>query len=388
MQKDVIIIGAGAAGLMCAVEAGKRGRRVLVVEHAEKPGKKILISGGGRCNFTNMHTAPENFLSENTNFIRSALARYTPHDFIEMVERHGIAYHEKKLGQLFCDTSSREIVKMLLDECHACGVEIKTNCTVAEVAHGDEWRITTNRGEFVSESLVVATGGLSIPKMGATDFGHRLAKQFNLRVTPLHPALVPLTLPPRERETLATLSGVAVPAVASCAGAEFEENLLVTHKGLSGPAVLQISSYWTPGEEVIFRLLPGVAVDELLQQHKDDRAELATVLSEHLPQRFARTWCELYAPSKPMHRFSAKELRSVTDLLTGWHVHPDGTEGFAKAEVTRGGVDTNELSSKTMEARRIQGLYFIGEVVDVTGWLGGYNFQWAWASGFAAGQYA
>lgn len=387
MQKDVIIIGAGAAGLMCAIEAGKRGRRVALIEHAEKVGKKILISGGGRCNFTNLHVRAENFISSNPNFCRSALARCTAQDFIQLVERHNIAYHEKKLGQLFCDTSSREIVSMLLDECRTAGVEIKTHCTVTNVERADEWKVETNHGTFSAVSLVVATGGLSIPKMGATDFGHRLARQFGLKVTQLRPALVPLTLPTRERETLGVLSGVSVPAVASCNGADFEENILVTHRGLSGPAVLQVSSYWNGKDAINIRLLPGVAVDALLQARKDDPAELATVLGEHLPHRFARAWCDLYAPSKPMRRHSPQDLRRIADLLTNWQVRPDGTEGFAKAEVTLGGVDTDELSSKTMEARRVPGLYFIGEVVDVTGWLGGYNFQWAWASGFAAGQY-
>lgn len=388
MQKGVIIIGAGAAGLMCAAEAGKRGRRVLVIEHAEKVGKKILISGGGRCNFTNLHTAPENFISANPNFTRSALARYTPQDFIEMVERHGIRYHEKKLGQLFCDTSSREIVSMLTDECRDACVEIKTHCTVTKVERAaDAWAIETNQGAFTAASLVVATGGLSIPKMGATDFGHKLARQFDLKITQTRPALVPLTLPDGERETLGTLSGVAVPVIARCGGAEFAENILVTHRGLSGPAVLQISSYWTPNESVSIRLLPGVDVNELLDARAGDTAELSTVLAERLPQRFARTWCDLYAESKPMRRHTAKELRRIADSLTNWRIKPDGTEGYAKAEVTLGGVDTSELSSKTMEARRAPGLYFIGEVVDVTGWLGGYNFQWAWASGFAAGQY-
>ena len=380
---------------MCAIEAGKRGRRVLVLEHAEKVGKKILISGGGRCNFTNLYTAPDNYLSANPNFTRSALARYTPHDFVEMVERHGIPYHEKKLGQLFCDTSSRDIVRMLTDECRDAGVEIKTDCTVARVerteAHDGSsarWTVETNRGKFASESLVVATGGLSIPKMGATDFGHKLARRFGIKTTNLRPALVPLTLAEGEREKLASLSGVAVSAIASCGAGEFSENLLVTHRGLSGPAVLQTSSYWTPGAPVSFRLLPDIDVEEMLRARRDDAAELATVLSEHLPQRFARKWCDLYASSRPMRRYSIAELDRIASLLTDWRVTPDGTEGFAKAEVTLGGVSTDELSSKTMEARRAAGLYFIGEVVDVTGWLGGYNFQWAWASGFAAGQYA
>ncbi|MBA3441888.1 MAG: NAD(P)/FAD-dependent oxidoreductase [Pyrinomonadaceae bacterium] len=388
MDKDVIILGAGAAGLFCAAEAGKRGRRVLVIEHAEKVGKKILISGGGRCNFTNIHATPENYLSENPSFCKSALARYTPDDFIKHVERHGIHYHEKKLGQLFCDGSSREIVRMLMDECAAANVEVRTCCTVSRVEKNRVFTVETNQGTFTAASLVIATGGLSIPKMGATDYGYKLARQFGLRLTPLRPALVPFVLPAADLEAFGELSGISINAAVTTSDhqIEFEENVLVTHRGLSGPAVLQISTYWNEGESIKVRLLPEVSVEELLFTQREEAMELATVLSEKLPRRFAQKWCELYAPSKPMNRFSTKELAHVAHSLANWQIYPSGTEGFAKAEVTRGGIDTNELSSKTMEAKRVPGMYFIGEVVDVTGHLGGYNFQWAWASGFAAGQ--
>lgn len=388
MDKDVIILGAGAAGLLCAAEAGRRGRRVLVIEHAEKVGKKILISGGGRCNFTNIHATPENYLSENPNFCKSALARYTPDDFIQLVERHGIRYHEKKLGQLFCDGSAREIVRMLIDECTAANVEVRTCCTVSRVEKNRVFTVETNQGTFTAASLVVATGGLSIPKMGATDFGYKLARQFGLRLTPLRPALVPFVLSPADLKAFGELSGISINAAVTTSHhqIEFEENVLVTHRGLSGPAVLQISTYWNEGEEIKVRLLPEASVEEMLFAHREEAMELATVLSEKLPRRFAQKWCELYAPSKPMNRFSTKELAHVAHSLANWQICPSGTEGFAKAEVTRGGIDTGELSSKTMEAKRVPGMYFIGEVVDVTGHLGGYNFQWAWASGFAAGQ--
>lgn len=390
MQRDVIIIGAGAAGLMCAIEAGKRGKRVLVLEHAEKVGKKILISGGGRCNFTNIFASADNYLSANPNFCKSALARYTPYDFVEMVERHRITYHEKKLGQLFCDGSSREIVAMLLEECRAASVEVRTCCPVREVNKPDVFTVETDQGTFSARSLVIATGGLSIPKMGATDFGYRLAQRFNLRVTDLKPALVPLTLHETERKTFSELSGVSLAArvgVDNSTKVQFEENILLTHRGLSGPAVLQISSYWNAPNVVSVDLLPDEIAHDFLMEHSRETTELAAVLSERLPKRFAQKWCELYAPSKPMRFFSTKELLNIAQLLKNWQVRPEGTEGYAKAEVTLGGIDTDELSSKTMEAKRVPGLYFIGEVVDVTGHLGGYNFQWAWASGFAAGQH-
>jgi predicted Rossmann fold flavoprotein len=388
MTHDVVIIGGGAAGLMCALEAGRRGRRVAVLEHNDRVGRKIEISGGGRCNFTNLHTTAKNFLSANPHFAKSALARYTPHDFVELVERHRVAYHEKKLGQLFCDGSSRQIIELLLRECEAAGVEILTRCRVEGVEKGSAFAVLTSRGRFASESLVAATGGLSIPKLGATDFGYRLARQFGLKVVSPRPALVPLTLAPADLESFRPLSGVSVPAVVRGGGAEFAENLLVTHRGLSGPAVLQISSYWERGQTLSVDLLPGRDALALLEAKRASGVELSTLLSAHLPKRFAQVWCDLHASSRPLKSFSTAELRRVAERLHDWRLAPAGTEGFAKAEVTKGGVDTDELSSKTLEARRVPGLYFVGEVVDVTGHLGGFNFQWAWASGFAAGQYA
>lgn len=387
MRVDVIIIGGGAAGLMCAIEAGRRGRRVLVVEHNGRVGRKIEISGGGRCNFTNIGTSAKNFLSANPHFAKSALARYTPSDFLALVERHRIAYHEKKLGQLFCDGSSRQIIEMLLRECEAAHVRIRTNCRVSEVRREELFVVKTNQGEFESESLVVATGGLSVPQLGATDFGYRVARQFGLEVLRPEPALVPFTLAPRDLAVLKELSGVSVSALVSCCGTEFTENLLVTHRGLSGPAILQISSYWSRGETLSIDLLPGTDALELLDSKRASAVELSTLLGHFLPRRFAQAWCEVYAPSRPLKNYSTAELRAVAERLKDWRIAPAGTEGFQKAEVTRGGVRTDELSSKTLESRRVPGLFFIGEVLDVTGQLGGYNFQWAWASGFAAGQY-
>ena len=386
-RRDVIIIGAGAAGLMCAIEAGRRGRRVLVIEHADRVGKKIAISGGGRCNFTNLNTTAENFISANPNFCKSALARYTPLDFISLVERHGIRYHEKKLGQLFCDGSSREIIEMLLSECAAARVEIRLSCRVNEVTKDSTFVVETNQGRFESSSLVIATGGLSIPPIGATDFGYRLARQFGLRVRETRPALVPLTFMGNKLEEMRALSGVSLDALVNCNEAEFRENILLTHRGLSGPAILQVSSYWRRGDAIVVNLLPDIDAQEILLARHEQSLELDNLLAQFLPRRFARVWCELYAPSRPMKSYTAKELESIAQRLQSWRLVPDGTEGYKKAEVTVGGVDTEELSSKTMEAPRVGGLYFIGEVVDVTGWLGGYNFQWAWASGFVAGQF-
>jgi predicted Rossmann fold flavoprotein len=386
MRADVIVIGGGAAGLMCAFVAGGRGRRVVVLEHNERVGRKIEISGGGRCNFTNVNTSAGNFISRNPHFAKSALARYTPSDFVALVGRHGIRYHEKKLGQLFCDESSRQVIGMLLAECDAAGVRVVTGCRVEEVSKGGLFQVKTNRGEFESASLVVATGGLSIPKLGATDFGYRLARQFGLKVVQPEPALVPLTLAPRDLASFQPLSGVSVPAVVSCDGAEFAENVLVTHRGLSGPAVLQISSYWSPGLELSVDLLPGEDARALLERKRAAGAELHTALAGHLPRRFAQVWAELFAPARPLRAYTDAEVERAAALLHDWRIRPAGTEGFQKAEVTRGGVSTDELSSKTMESRRVPGLYFVGEVVDVTGHLGGYNFQWAWASGHAAGQ--
>lgn len=389
MKRDVIVIGGGAAGLFCAIEAGKRGRSVLVLEHAERIGKKIAISGGGRCNFTNIHTSADNFLSSNPNFVHSALARYTPQDFIALVERHGISYHEKKLGQLFCDGSSRQIIQMLLRECEAARVEIRINCHVNRVERASRFSVETNQGMFESASLVIATGGLSIPTLGATDFGYSLAKQFGLRIRETRPALVPLTFATRKLEELKALSGVSLDALVTSNGAQFRENILLTHRGLSGPAILQISSYWKPGDAISINLLPEHQAADILHARRRAEIELANLLGQYMPRRFAHAWCNLYAsPSRPVNRYSNKELEEIARRLHDWRLVPDGSEGYKKAEVTAGGVDTAELSSRTMEARLVPGLYFIGEVVDVTGQLGGYNFQWAWASGYAAGQYA
>lgn len=388
LEKDVIIIGGGAAGLFCAIEAGKRGRNVLVIEHAGQVGKKIAISGGGRCNFTNLHTSAANFISANPHFAKSALARYTPADFIALIERHGIAYHEKKLGQLFCDGSSRQIINLLLAECRDAQVEIRCNCRVLRVDKRDEFLLETDQGTFASRSLVVATGGLSIPQLGATDFGYRIARQFDLQIEPARPALVPLTLPAQTQARLVTLSGVSFDALARLGEAEFRESVLVTHRGLSGPAILQVSSYWQPGEVIRLNLLPDSDAQELLLEHQHSEIELANLLGQYLPRRFAQAWCKLYAPSKPLKQFSAREIDALAERLQGWEITPAGTEGYKKAEVTAGGVSTVELSSRTLEAKRVPNLYFIGEVVDVTGQLGGYNFQWAWASGYAAGQFA
>jgi predicted Rossmann fold flavoprotein len=388
MRVDVIVIGGGAAGLMCAFVAGGRGRRVVLLEHNERVGRKIEISGGGRCNFTNTGTAAGNFISRNPHFAKSALARYTPADFVSLVERHRIRYHEKKLGQLFCDESSRQIIEMLLEECDAAGVRVFTGCRVDGVRKDGLFQVKTSRGEFESESVVVATGGLSIPKLGATDFGYRLARQFGLKVVQPEPALVPLTLAQRDLSNFQALSGVSVPAVVRSGGAEFAENVLVTHRGLSGPAVLQISSYWSRGQALSVDLLPGEDARALLGLRRASGAELHTALAQHLPKRFAQVWAELFAPPRPLRAYTDAEVERVAALLHDWRILPAGTEGFQKAEVTRGGVSTDELSSKTMEARRVPGLHFIGEVVDVTGHLGGYNFQWAWASGYAAGESA
>jgi predicted Rossmann fold flavoprotein len=385
---DVVVIGGGAAGLMCALTAGQRGRRVRVIEHANRCGKKILMSGGGRCNFTNTGTAPENFISANRHFCKSALARFRPADFIAMVERHRIAYHEKELGQLFCDESSKQVVKMLLDECASAGVRIDTSSSVERVQAIDAgYRVQTTQGTVAAASLVVATGGLSIPSMGATGFGYELARQFGHTVLPTRAGLVPLTLSGKHQERLQDLSGVALPVRAACNGVSFANDLLITHRGVSGPSILQISSYWQPGDELLLDLLPqGDALAVLVhQQSERPAAELRSVLGDLLPKRFAQRLCELWFGSKPMRQYNAPELRQIAAQIARWPLVASGTEGYRTAEVTLGGVDTDELSSATMQSKRSAGLYFIGEVVDVTGWLGGYNFQWAWASGHAAG---
>ena len=388
LKWDVIVIGGGAAGLFCAIEAGKRGRRVLVLEHSDRVGKKIAISGGGRCNFTNIHTSPDNFLSANPHFCKSALARYRPADFISLVEKHGIAWHEKKLGQLFCDGGSQQIIDLLLGECETAGVEIRCGCQVLSVQRDKTFRIEANQGNFIAASLVIATGGLSIAPLGATDFGYRIARQFGLRIEETRPGLVPLTLSTRMLKQLAKLSGVSVNALVRCDHHEFRENILITHRGLSGPAILQISSYWKPGAPVSINLLPDEDVLDLLTRNQDSGIELANLLSRYLPRRFAEVWCELFAASRPLRQFNKPEIGEVAERLSNMQITPAGTEGFRKAEVTAGGVSTAELSSQTMEAKSVPHLYFIGEVVDVTGQLGGYNFQWAWASGYTAGQFA
>ncbi|MBB5943218.1 NAD(P)/FAD-dependent oxidoreductase [Xanthomonas sp. 3307] len=388
IQTDVVVIGAGAAGLMCAIAAGQRGRRVRVIDHANKVGKKILMSGGGRCNFTNTGTGPGNFLSANPHFCKSALARYRPADFIDLVERHAIAYHEKELGQLFCDVSSKQIVRMLVDECAAAEVTVRTSCSVRAVERGSEgFRLDTDDGPVHATSLVVATGGLSIPSLGASGFGYELARQFGHAVLPTRAGLVPLTLSGKHQERLHDLSGLALPVEASCNGARFRNFMLITHRGVSGPAILQISSYWQPGDDLRLDLLPGQDAASWLRDQKRLRgaAELRTVLGEALPRRFAQRLCEVWLPDKPVRQLDEPQLRAAAELLGAWPLVASGTEGYRTAEVTLGGVDTDQVSSSTMESRRVPGLYFVGEVLDVTGWLGGYNFQWAWASGHAAG---
>lgn len=384
---DSIVIGGGAAGIFCAIEAGRRGRKVLVLEHAERVGKKIAISGGGRCNFTNIYTSAENYISANPHFSKSALARYTPSDFIQLVEKHRIRYHEKKLGQLFCDGSSQQIIDMLLTEARRAGVEILCGSNIHSVRKDGQFHVETSRGSLVSESVVIATGGLSIPKLGATDFGYRIARQFGLKVEEPRPALVPFTLTTEVQKQLSPLSGVSLDSIVSCCDKEFRENILITHRGLSGPAILQISSYWRSPDTVSINLLPDADAFELLKSNEDSSIELANLLARRLPRRFAHAWCELYADSRPLKSYTEDELERVARKIHEMRIKPSGTEGFRKAEVTAGGVSTDELSSKTLEAVRVPGLYFIGEVVDVTGQLGGYNFQWAWASAYAAGQY-
>ncbi len=385
---DVIIIGGGASGLMCAHVAAQRGRRVLVIEHANRVGKKILMSGGGRCNFTNLGVTPENYLSANPHFCKSALARYTPYDFIDLIERHNIAWHEKELGQLFCDISSRQIVRMLLDACAAAGVRIQTDCRISEVRRNDGFELCTSKGRFHTQSLVVASGGLSIPRMGATGFGYDLARQFGHAVLPTRAGLVPLILSSKHQQLCEGLSGLALPVESHCNGAGFRSSMLFTHRGVSGPAILQISSYWQPGDELKLNLLPGVNVVKVLMQLREERptTQLRTVLAEMLPRRLAHRLCEVALSSRALRQYLQAELDDIGTRLADWPLIASGSEGYRTAEVTLGGVDTAQLSSQTMASRLVPGLYFIGEVVDVTGHLGGYNFQWAWASGQAAGE--
>jgi predicted Rossmann fold flavoprotein len=389
---DVIVIGAGAAGMMCAAQCGQRGRRVLLIEHYHKLGEKIRISGGGRCNFTNIHTRPENFLSKNPHFCRSALARYTPQHFIALVEKHGIRYHEKTLGQLFCDDSSQKIIDLLKTECDRGQVQWRMPCRVSGVLRESEkFAVKTDHGEFRAGSLVIATGGLSVPKIGASPFGYRIAEQFGLKVVPPKPALVPLSFDPQTLERFGDLSGISIDAEVSCNGGRFRENLLLTHRGLSGPAILQISSYWQNGpasHPIHIDVLPGHDAAHWLAAQHHAKTLLNNVLAEHLPKRFAQQWCLAHELSTPINQLSEKALARAGEDLQDWQVKPSGTLGYNKAEVTLGGVDTGGLSSKTMEATTLRGLYFVGEAVDVTGHLGGFNFQWAWASGHVAGQEA
>jgi len=400
---DVVVVGAGAAGMMCAAEAGRRGRRVLLIEHVAKIGERIRISGGGRCNFTNRDAGPANFLSQNPDFCRSALARFTAGDFIARIEKRGIRYHEKTLGQLFCDESSQQVTDLLVDDVNVAGVQWAHPCVVHRVAtledagqDNDRFELATDQGAFRCRSLVIATGGLAVPKLGATPFGYRVAEQFGLRIVAPRPGLVPLALAPETLTTLAPISGVSFEADTVLGNARFREKVLVTHRGLSGPAILQISNYWqmqsydgaTAKRDVTIDLFPGDDAAAWLARRAQSRALLSNVLAERLPRSFAQGWCALHGWDRPVADLGGAERERVAATLNRWPISPSGTLGYNKAEVTLGGIDTDELSSKTMEARRVPGLYFIGEVVDVTGWLGGYNFQWAWSSGWVAGQFA
>jgi hypothetical protein len=399
MYFDVIVIGAGAAGMMCAAEAGRRGRRVLLVDHAAKVGERIRISGGGRCNFTNRNVGAENYLSQNPHFCRSALTRFSQRDFIAMVERRRIPYHEREHGQLFCDDSAQEIIAMLKAACDAGDVQWAQPCKVERIKRTDagdgmRFAVATEHGTFRCQSLVIASGGLAVPQIGASPFGYKLAEQFGLAVVPPKPALVPLALAPETLVPLKPLAGSTLDAGTRCNGGAFRENVLITHRGLSGPAILQVSSYWQIQEyggkkqPIEIDLLPDLDAAAWLAEHSRSKATLVHLLAERLPRRFAQEWCMLFGWVKPINELSRRDLDAAAQALKGWSLMPSGTLGYAKAEVTLGGVDTGELSSRTMEAKAVPGLYFIGEVVDVTGWLGGYNFQWAWSSGWVAGQFA
>ncbi|GLK87002.1 NAD(P)/FAD-dependent oxidoreductase [Pseudomonas turukhanskensis] len=387
---DVVIIGAGAAGLMCALQAAKRGRQVVLLDHANKAGKKILMSGGGRCNFTNMYTEPANFLSQNPHFCKSALARYTQWDFIELVSKHGVPYHEKKLGQLFCDNKASDILELLLSECDQAGVTLHLNTAVTQIDKTDSgYQLQTGIGAVSCTSLVIATGGLSIPTLGATGFGYQVAKQFGHNVLPTRAGLVPFTITDQLKALCTELSGTSVDCLVSCNDESFRENILFTHRGLSGPAILQISSYWLPGQAVSINLLPDHDVPTWLAEQQAERpnSELKTLLGELFTKKMANLLAEHWFVSRPMKQYTPAELAQIAEQLANWQVVPAGTEGYRTAEVTLGGVDTKEVSSKTMESLKSPGLYFVGEVLDVTGHLGGFNFQWAWASAYAAAQF-
>lgn len=389
-KTDVIIIGAGAAGLMCAIEAGKRQRKVIILDQANKAGKKILMSGGGRCNFTNYYVNPDCYLSHNPHFCKSALSRYTQWDFIDLVQRHHIPFHEKTLGQLFCDHKSKAILEMLLSECEQVGVEIYLNTKIERIdkINDHHFKLNSSRGDFHCQSLVIASGGLSIPTMGASPFGYKVAEQFGIQIWPTRAGLVPLTLHSADKEKVSPLSGIAVDSLVRHEQQEFREHILFTHRGLSGPAILQISSYWRPGTEILINMLPDMNLIEQLKftQQQQPQKQLKTIMSEYLPKRVVETFLPPAIAEKKLQSITYQELEQVATTIQAWAVKPNGTEGYRTAEVTLGGVDCNAISSKTMEANNVPGLYFIGEVLDMTGWLGGYNFQWAWSSGWAAGQ--
>ena len=383
MTYDAIIIGGGAAGLLCAIEAGKRGRRTLVIEHNTEVGRKIIISGGGRCNFTNINTSPENFISKNPHFCKSALAGYTPQDFIGLVRKHKIDYYEKTLGQLFCRQSSRSVVEMLIDECRRAKVEVRTACSVKHVEKNEMFAVDTTQGTFQASTLVIASGGLSFAKVGASDLGYRIATQFGIKIEETRPSLVALQF--KGNGALTKVSGSSIDAAVSVGKQTFRANILFTHRGLSGPAILQISNYWKKGEAVSIDLMPDLTIEDLLSKNHARHVKLDNFLSNYLPRRFVEIFAATNLPDKPLDQLSRQEMKAIASDLNNWQVEFRDTEGYDRAEVTLGGVSTDELSSKTMEAKKVLGLFFIGEVVDVTGWLGGYNFQWAWSSGFAAG---
>lgn len=389
IKTDVLIIGAGAAGLMCAIEAGKRGRKVTVLDHANKAGKKILMSGGGRCNFTNYTVEPSNYISNNPHFCKSALSRYTQWDFLALVSRYRIPYHEREHGRLFCNDSASDILSMLLTECENAGVSIQLNTSIHRIEQREQsFQLHTNQGDFIAESLVIATGGLSIPKMGATPFGYKIAEQFGIKVLPTRAGLVPLTLQPEDKERFSPLSGIAVPCVVSVNGQAFNENILFTHRGLSGPSILQISSYWYAGVAISINLLPQLSlIDELKSKRQQKiNSTLKTILHLYLPKHLLSCLLSETLLNTALQDCSNQQIQQIAEQLHHWTIKPNGTEGYRTAEITIGGVDCNELSSKTMASNKISGLYFIGEVVDVSGWLGGYNFQWAWSSAWCAGQ--
>jgi len=385
---DVIIIGAGAAGLLCAVECGKRGRSVLVLDHTERIGSKIRVSGGGRSNFTNLNVTPDHYLSQNRHFCKSALARFTPRHILSLAEKHGVTYYEKEAGQIFCVKSSRGIIALLERECEQAGVETRLKCRVTDIGKTKDFMITTDQGPLHADSLVIATGGLSYPGLGASGFGHETARQFGLSVTALRPALVPFVFHARDRRVFQDLAGISHDATVSCGPRRFRGNILFTHRGLSGPAALQASLYWSPEEPLKIDLFPETDILDIFLSRRQSKMEMRSLLAGYFPKRFAQAWCDHTISSKPINQYSDKELKEIACGMRAWEIIPQGTEGYKTAEVTAGGVDTDELSSKTMESRKTPGLYFIGEVMDVTGQLGGYNLHWAWASGYAAGQYA